>query len=148
MEQFRGKEAARFVHIYIGITVVCRITTIFISLQATVMMLLFSVIVFIYFRRYIKTRNNEVRALSQQLNDILHGGMLVAINNYEEGELSILKSEIQKMIVRLHEQAEALQNEKIYLKDSIADISHQLRTPLTSIQMIVPRLEQSIIHRA
>ena len=40
------------------------------------------------------------------------------------------------MTVRLREQAEALKKDKIFLADSIADISHQIRTPLTSINLI------------
>jgi signal transduction histidine kinase len=54
----------------------------------------------------------------------------------------VLSTEIHKMVVRLREQSELLEKEKDTLRDSIADISHQLRTPLTSIRMIVPRLRR------
>ena len=42
----------------------------------------------------------------------------------------------------MKEQADALEQETRYLSDSLADISHQIRTPLTSIRMIVPRLQR------
>ena len=51
-----------------------------------------------------------------------------------------LRSEIQKMTVRLREQNNALKNDKIVLKNAMADISHQLRTPLTSMNLIVTLL--------
>jgi len=46
------------------------------------------------------------------------------------------------MTVRLKEQSDLLKKEKVYLSDSMADIAHQLRTPLTSINMIVSFLGQ------
>ena len=46
------------------------------------------------------------------------------------------------MTIRLREQADALQQDKIYLTDAIADISHQLRTPLTALNLIVSLLRQ------
>ena len=51
-----------------------------------------------------------------------------------------MQSEINKMTIRLCQQTEALQNDKIFLADSIADISHQIRTPLTSVNIIVSML--------
>ena len=49
------------------------------------------------------------------------------------------------MTVRLREQSERLENEKNYLKDYLADISHQIRTPMTSIKMIISRLSSQEI---
>ena len=46
------------------------------------------------------------------------------------------------MTIRLREQQQHLQDDKIYLSDSIADISHQIRTPLTSINLIVSFLSE------
>lgn len=61
---------------------------------------------------------------------MLHGDSTMSLNDYSEGELSILHSEIYKMTIRLREQQQTLTREKEYLADSIADISHQIRTPL------------------
>ena len=46
------------------------------------------------------------------------------------------------MTVRLREQADHLAQDKKYLADSIADISHQIRTPLTSINIITELLSE------
>ncbi|MDD4679869.1 MAG: HAMP domain-containing sensor histidine kinase, partial [Clostridia bacterium] len=55
------------------------------------------------------------------------------IRDNDEGELSILKSEIYKVTVTLREQAELLKKDKVFLANSLSDISHQLKTPLTSM---------------
>jgi signal transduction histidine kinase len=60
----------------------------------------------------------------------------------EEGELNILRSDIYKMTIRLREQADALERDKRYLADSMADISHQLRTPLTSMHLALSLLSR------
>ncbi|MFR3483553.1 MAG: sensor histidine kinase [Clostridia bacterium] len=62
------------------------------------------------------------------------------MQNYEEGELSILRSEIYKVTVLLEEQAKTLEKEKQQLADSMSDISHQLKTPLTSMLMMTDLL--------
>lgn len=82
-------------------------------------------------------RYKRISELADDINHILHGNKQVAIEKYSEGELGILQSEIYKMTVRLREQQQSLQEDKIYLADSLADISHQIRTPLTSINLLV-----------
>lgn len=86
-------------------------------------------------------RYRRIASLSSRINALLHGDTQeLRIDSCAEGELSLLQSEIGKMTVRLRQQAEALQNDKLFLADSIADISHQLRTPLTSVNIIVSML--------
>ncbi len=92
-----------------------------------------------------KMRYKKIAELSNDIDRILHGEDRVSIEKYSEGELGILQSEIQKMTVRLREQSNNLKKDKIYLADSIADISHQLRTPLTSINLLVSLLSENDI---
>ena len=87
------------------------------------------------YRRY-----QSIAALADDIDQILHGDHAIDFDSYSEGELSILHSEIYKMTVRLREQQQKLINDKKYLADSLADISHQIRTPLTSINLLVERL--------
>ena len=88
-------------------------------------------------------RYMHIHALSREITSILHGNDTLFIGGFEEGELSILQSEIAKMTVRLREQAEKLREDKVFLADSIADISHQIRTPLTSINLVASMLSDS-----
>ena len=90
------------------------------------------------YRRY-----QSIAALAGDIDQILHGDHAVDFDSYSEGELSILHSEIYKMTIRLREQQQKLINDKKYLADSLADISHQIRTPLTSINLLVERLSAS-----
>ena len=64
----------------------------------------------------------------------------VDVGGEKEGELAILRTEIRKMMNKLNHQANLLMEDKKYLLNSIADISHQIRTPLTAINLIVSRL--------
>ena len=89
------------------------------------------------YRRY-----RNIASLARDINGILHGENGITFEEYSEGELSILCSEIHKMTVRLREQQHKLTEDKVYLSDSIADISHQLRTPLTSINLLVSLLSE------
>ena len=85
-------------------------------------------------------RYQRISSLADDINQVLHDDSSIDFDNYSEGELSILHSEIYKMTVRLREQQQKLINDKKYLADSLADISHQIRTPLTSINLLVERL--------
>lgn len=88
-------------------------------------------------------RYRRIASLADDINHVLHGDSPIDFDNYSEGELSILHSEIYKMTVRLREQQQKLLSDKEYLADSLADISHQIRTPLTSINLLVERLSVS-----
>lgn len=87
-------------------------------------------------------RYTKIAQLSNKIDKILHGKDFIDLNEYSEGELSILQDEVQKLIIRLKEQAEMLKKEKVYLADSLADISHQIRTPLTSINILLSLLSK------
>lgn len=91
---------------------------------------------------YISTykRYQKIASLAGDINNLLHGDNSISLENYSEGELGILHSEIYKMTIRLREQQQKLMSDKTYLTDSIADISHQIRTPLTSINLLVQLL--------
>lgn len=86
-------------------------------------------------------RYKRLCALSESVDRILHGDQGVSLEMYTEGELAVLHSEIYKMTVRLREQQQKLTEEKVHLADSMADISHQIRTPLTSINLMVQLLK-------
>ena len=88
-------------------------------------------------------RYQRISSLADDINQVLHGDSSIDFDNYSEGELSILHSEIYKMTIRLREQQQKLMKDKEYLADSLADISHQIRTPLTSINLLVERLSAS-----
>ncbi len=82
----------------------------------------------------------QLRKLNQDLDRLLQQGIPLPIDQYQEGELSILANQMEKITLRLTETADRVQKEKEYLADSLADISHQLRTPMTSMNLAVTML--------
>ena len=57
-------------------------------------------------------------------------------NKNQEGQMGLLKTELMKMTTVLKEKVALLHSEKIFLNDTISDISHQLKTPMTSLMLL------------
>jgi signal transduction histidine kinase len=95
------------------------------------------------FFAFTKHRYIKIAQISEQIDHVLHNANHLYIGESDEGELSILHSEITKMTLRIREQNDALKKEKEHLADSLADIAHQLRTPLTSVNLILSLLENT-----
>ncbi len=83
----------------------------------------------------------EMRRLAAQIDELLHGIDVPEFEHFREGDLEILRDEISKMTIRLKEQAALLKKDKTSLADALADISHQVRTPLTSLNILLERLK-------
>jgi len=83
-----------------------------------------------------KKRYEAIGGLSSYLEKVLAGSEAPSILDQEEGELSILKNNIYKATSTLKQQKELLAKDKVVLADAIADISHQLKTPLTSMMVM------------
>lgn len=115
----------------------------FFDLRAGLTAVVLSLLLMLVFCISTYKRYQRISSLADDIDQVLHGNSSIDFDNYSEGELSILHSEIYKMTVRLREQQQKLINDKKYLADSLADISHQIRTPLTSINLLVERLSAS-----
>ncbi|WP_339256877.1 HAMP domain-containing sensor histidine kinase [Paenibacillus sp. FSL P2-0136] len=92
---------------------------------------------------FTRARYRSLARLSDEIDRVLHNADHLFIADSEEGELSILHSEITKMTQRIRDQNRELIKEKGHLADSLADIAHQLRTPLTSVNLIMTLLANS-----
>jgi len=84
----------------------------------------------------------EIEELSADIRRIIDGQALDLRDNLE-GQLSILKNDIHTLAGRLNEQAGNLHQEKIALANTLADISHQLKTPLTAMGVMIDLLESA-----
>lgn len=80
-----------------------------------------------------RRRYRALAKMAANLDRVLAGERDIRLRDMSEGELAILSSEIDKVIARLNLTVDELQTEKLALSDALADISHQLKTPLTSI---------------
>ena len=134
MKYLRNRDVLREVLISFVISVVCMfITYPVIGGYAFLFLFLAIVLVGIHYYFSIK-RYEQIARLSLSLDKVLHGSA-IRIDEQYEGELSILSDEISKMVIKLNEQTELLQKDKVRLTNAIADIFHQMRTPLTSINL-------------
>lgn len=86
--------------------------------------------------KIIKKMYPEIEELNTYLEKVLSGDDPPEILDIEEGELSILKSNIYKVTTKLKYQKELLRQDKVTLATAMADISHQLKTPLTSMMVM------------
>ena len=77
----------------------------------------------------------EIKTINSYLNKILQGSYELNIADYNEDELSILKNDIYKVTIKLKELSLYEKNEQIYLMNTLEDISHQLKTPLTALML-------------
>lgn len=89
----------------------------------------------IYFYN-IKKRNDKINELNNYLSLMCSGNFDLDIMDNSEGEMSILKNNLYKIMTLLKTQNEQLNTDKLYLANSLADISHQLKTPLTSMMVM------------
>lgn len=123
------------------LTVVLSIICAFFSKICAVFCLALGIILIIIFTVVTKRRYKNLNDLNDYLSLVCKGIYDMNIDDNTEGELSILKNNLYKVITLLQSQNEYLKNDKLYLADSIADISHQLKTPLTSMMVMCELLE-------
>lgn len=137
----RNKEYRRFTVIFLALAAVSVTLGFRMDRAAGILALCSSAAFGTAFFVFTNARYKNIMQISEQIDLVLHNADHLFITESEEGELSILESEITKMMLRIREQNDALKKEKEHLTDSLADIAHQLRTPLTSITLILSFLE-------
>lgn len=123
------------------LTAVLSVICAFFSKICAVLCLALGIILIIIFTVVTKRRYKNLNDLNDYLSLVCKGIYDMNIDDNTEGELSILKNNLYKVITLLQSQNEYLKNDKLYLADSIADISHQLKTPLTSMMVMCELLE-------
>ena len=87
-----------------------------------------------------KVQNKEIKKIVKCIEEINKKNYSINIDENSEDELSILKNELYKITIMLKEDAENSKKDKLKLKDSLSDISHQLKTPLTSINIMLDNI--------
>lgn len=134
---FRNPEVRKELIVYAVITLVVAVVAFFISPVSALFAVFIGVALTAAHLFFSQQRYNKIAELSNSLNRILLGQQNVLINEMNEGELSILYCEIHKMTVRLKEQTDMLLADKRGLTTAIEDIFHQLRTPMTAINLTI-----------
>ena len=111
------------------------------SLFINIVFLLVTItILTVAFLRFNSKKDKEINEITKYMEEINRKNYKLNIDEMSEDELSILKNEVYKTTIMLKEAAENSNKEKLQLKNSLSDISHQLKTPLTSILIILDNL--------
>ena len=88
-------------------------------------------------------RHREIARLAEEVDLVLHEGRTLSLSACKEGDVEVLRNEIAKMTAQLARVTSSLEAEKSSLADAMADISHQIRTPLTTLSCLVLALERA-----
>ena len=108
-----------------------------------VLIVLFSVLYMAIIFIYLKQRDKKINQITQYINEIKNRKYDLNINENSEDELSNLKNELYKITIMLKEESEISRQDKEKIKMSVEDISHQLKTPLTSIMIMLDNLKDN-----
>ena len=140
---FRNREIRWFAVLFIFITATSAAAGFAIHPAAGILTFVSAAAFGVAFFVFTRSRYKSIAQISEQIDLVLHNADHLFVGEAQEGELSILQSEITKMPLRIREQNNALKGEKKHLADSLADIAHQLRTPLTSANLILSLLKNT-----
>lgn len=107
----------------------------------------FGIVMFAFFGGmlifYFGKRQRKIKGLEEYMEALDHGNYVLEIEDNADDELSGLRNEVYKLTVFLKEQASLAAEQKKALADSVADISHQLKTPLTSVMVLADNLSEN-----
>ena len=113
--------------------------TFYLVVNLMLVVILFIIFYIIIFKdKYLFNKN--INKLTKYFSEINNGNYDIDINDNKENNLSILKNEIYKTTIMLKEQASNSKKDKEELKVMLEDISHQLKTPLTAINIYIDNL--------
>lgn len=140
----RNREIQLYLSIMILIgAVVSGAAAFFLNLSAAMFVLVTTALLIVCSLVFTRWRYREIEKLSGYLRRISNGDYELDVRDNHEGELSILKSDIYKVTLMLSEQSSYLEQDKIKLTNAISDISHQLKTPLTSMMVMADLLSDN-----
>lgn len=98
-------------------------------------MAIFGILILIVFFLYFKRQQHAIEKANSSINNFMGGDVAARIDSDEEGSLSGLFASVNAMATSLNAHLKAEKHTKEFLKNTIADISHQLKTPLAALKM-------------
>lgn len=125
-----------------GIVLIKENKTIFVS-YFIILLFIYLIICLVYLTIIInndKRKENEINEVIKIIEEINNKNYSFKMKDINEEDLSLLKNEIYKTTIMLNEISEISKKDKKELEESLEDISHQLKTPLTSILIMIDTL--------
>lgn len=136
----RNREIQRLLLVMGSISLTAIVVASFISPATVTIVFILSILLIGSSLLFTRWRYRELAKLSVYLREMSNGNDSLDVRDNQEGELSILKNDIYKVTLMLSEHRSLLQRDKVQLTDAISDISHQLKTPLTSMTVMADLL--------
>lgn len=103
-----------------------------------IMMAVLIGVIIIYFE---SKRRKEILSLTMYLKRLNHHDYNYELIDFNEGDMSLLKSEVHKTMYLLKNYNETLEQQKEFIYTSLSDISHQLKTPITGLQLMLDLMD-------
>lgn len=125
-----------------GIVLIKENKTIFVS-YFIILLFVYLIICLVYLTIIInndKKKDKEINEVIKIIEEINNKNYSFKMKDINEEDLSLLKNEIYKTTIMLNEISEISKKDKKELEESLEDISHQLKTPLTSILIMIDTL--------
>lgn len=124
-----------------AMALVCFFICLFFNVACAFICLAVWALIVLVFAVFTQKRYRDIEELNNYLSEVCSGNYELAVADNAEGELSILKNNLYKVMILLRTASEEAKKDKLYLADSLTDISHQLKTPLTSMMIITEVLQ-------
>ena len=105
-----------------------------------IVIIMFVLVISVIFIKYNYYKDKKTKEITKYVEEINKKNYKLYIDDNSDDELSILKNEICKTTIMLRELADNSLKDKLSIKESLEDISHQLKTPLTSINIMLDNI--------
>lgn len=105
-----------------------------------IVIIMFVLVISVIFIKYNYYKDKKIKEITKYVEEINKKNYKLYIDDNSDDELSILKNEICKTTIMLRELADNSLKDKLSIKESLEDISHQLKTPLTSINIMLDNI--------
>lgn len=108
-----------------------------------ILIIVFSIFWMLIILLYLRERDKKINQITKYINEVRNKKYELNIDENSEDELSNLKNELYKITIMLKEESEISRKDKENIKVAVEDISHQLKTPLTSITIMLDNLKDN-----
>lgn len=102
-------------------------------------------LIIVIFIIFIHLRENKIKDITKYLRDLQNNIYTLKVDENTEGELSELQNQIAKITIMLKTQAKIMEKDKKELSIALSDISHQIKTPLTSVKVMIDIIKENEI---